>query len=99
VTRVFVSSCTLTQNRNGVIVDPISPATAAVFLDSVVVDRNNGAGIQAGAGATVRLNNSTVTNNFVGLQAVKDGRLISFGNNAVSGNTTDGFPTHTIDLR
>lgn len=98
-TRVFVSDCTITQNHNGVIVDPLAPATATVFLDSVVVDKNAGAGIQARAGATVRLNNSTVTNNFVGLQALKDGRLISFGNNAVAGNTTDGFPTETIDLR
>lgn len=98
-TRVFVSNCTITQNRNGVIVDPLAPATASVFLDSLVVDKNAGAGIQAGPGATIRLNNSTVTNNFVGLQAVKGGRLISFGNNAVAGNTTDGFPTETIDLR
>jgi hypothetical protein len=98
-TRVFVSNCAIAQNRNGVIVEPGPEATAAVFLDSVVVDRNGDVGIRAGAGATIRLNDLTITNNGTGLQSVKGGRLISFGNNAVAGNTTDGFPTETIDLR
>ena len=98
-TRVFVSNCTIGQNRNGVVVEP-GGANATVFLNSVVVDRNGGAGIQVdGPGAIVRVNNSTVTNNFVGLQSLKGGRLISFGNNAVAGNATDGLPTETIEPR
>jgi hypothetical protein len=42
----------------------------------------------------VRLGNSTVTDNVTGLNAA-GGQIISYGNNRVAGNTTNGAPTST----
>lgn len=46
--------------------------------------------IAVGAGATVRVSNSTITENDFGLFAGAGASLLSRGNNTVEGNTTDG---------
>ena len=58
---------------------------------------NNGFGIIAsGAGATVRIGDSTVTGNGTGLLAQSSGVIVSYGTNKVNGNDTDGAPNSTI---
>jgi hypothetical protein len=69
----------------------------------VTVDRsasvNNGNGIVAnGAGATIRLGDSTVTGNINGLFA-NGGVIASYETNKVNGNGFDGSPTSTIPMR
>jgi hypothetical protein len=70
----------------------------------VTVDRsasvNNGNGIVAnGAGATIRIGNSTVTGNINGLFA-NGGAIASYGTNKVNGNTAaNGDPTSTITMK
>src|SRR6202035_5706703 len=44
----------------------------------------------------VRLSNVTVSDNQIGLGALNSGVIISFGNNKVDGNGTNGSPTSTI---
>ena len=50
-----------------------------------------------GAGTTVRIANTLVTNNSAnGLFPTAGGLIISFGNNQVAGNGTNGAPTSTV---
>jgi hypothetical protein len=67
------------------------PPSPELNIESCVASNNEGAGIEAlavGPGtATVRVSNSTVTGNSVGLQA-SGGTLLSRGNNTVEGNLT-----------
>jgi hypothetical protein len=68
-------------------------------LDHVAAT-SNGIGIEAdgsdmGAGG-IALSNTQVSGNGTGLVAVNGGVLVSFGNNYVIGNGTDGAPTTTV---
>jgi len=70
----------------------------------VTVDRsaavNNGTGIFAdGAGATIRIGDSTVTGNNIGLSTSTGGVIDSYGTNKVNGNGSDGAPTNTIAMK
>jgi len=59
----------------------------------------NGTGVSAtGAGAIIRIGNSTVTGNTTGLSA-SAGQIISYETNQVDGNGTDGSPTSTIAMK
>jgi len=54
------------------------------------VAANNGTGVGAvGAGATLRLANSTVTGNTNGWQAFSSGVVDSYGDNYIDGNTSN----------
>jgi hypothetical protein len=69
---------------------------------NVMVDRsaavNNFTGIFSfGAGATIRIGDSTVTGNGTGLSAVN--AILSYGTNKVDGNGSDGAPTSTIAMK
>jgi len=48
--------------------------------------------------ATVRITQSTITGNGTGWQATNGGQLLTYGNNNVDGNTTNGAATTTIAL-
>jgi hypothetical protein len=52
-----------------------------------------------GAAATARLSDSTVQQNTTGLSVTGGGSIISFNNNRLAGNGTDGAPTLTIYQR
>ena len=53
-------------------------------------------GLMARANAAIRISLTTVTRNQTGLGALSGGKIISFKNNIVHGNGTDGVPTHTF---
>jgi hypothetical protein len=56
----------------------------------------SGAGIQAqGAFSQARISHCSVTDNEVGLRVLSSGIIVSYGNNQVYGNSTDGAPTST----
>ena len=58
---------------------------------------NNSQGILAsGASAVIRVTKSTITGNSNGWGAVSSGSLISYSDNNVDGNATNGSPTSTI---
>lgn len=57
---------------------------------------NNGTGIRtSGGGAIVRMANTMVTGNTSGLSPTT-GAILSFGNNRIAGNGTDGAPTGAL---
>jgi hypothetical protein len=87
-----------TANNNSTFgVHAITTTTAASIILERVVLSNNTTGMQAeGSGnASVRLSNTLVTQNSVGLSAVTGGQIISCVNNSVAGNNTNGAPTST----
>ena len=98
--RVVISNCTIADNTHGIWVRPPGGGSAEVFVDRVTLTGNLGDGIRAQfGGALVRIGSSTITSNQVGLRASAGAQLISFGNNAVHGNTIDGSVTSTVALQ
>jgi hypothetical protein len=67
--------------------------TVEVNLARCVIANNN-VGVESDTGQTVRLSDTMVTNNTTGLLA--NGAIVSYGNNQVAGNTTNGTPTSTV---
>ena len=69
---------------------------ASLMLERSVASDNTNNGVSAmGANATIRLSNMTVVANGTGLNP-SGGAILSFGNNSLGGNGTDGAPTGTI---
>ncbi|HKQ76993.1 MAG TPA: tail fiber domain-containing protein [Blastocatellia bacterium] len=50
----------------------------------------NAIGLNAQAGAVMRASNTTITNNTTGLSSRSGGKLLSYGNNKLAGNSEDG---------
>jgi hypothetical protein len=83
----------------GVNVAPDATGSASVTLDSCEV-ANNKVGIQvAGAGATVRVSNSTIVENGTGLAPGTGAALLSRGNNTVEANSINGDFTGTFSAK
>ena len=88
--------------RDSVSSGNVANGILAMFVVNVMVERsalvNNNRGITAtGAGATIRIGNSTVAGNAnTGLLAFLGGVIESYGTNKVNGNGADGAPTSTI---
>lgn len=95
-TQVFISGCTISKNIGGVLVKPDGAGTAQVFLEGIHVTNNAAIGIRAdGRAAVIRLRNSIVAGNGTGLDATNGGSIVSFGFNAIAGNTTNGSLSET----
>jgi hypothetical protein len=61
---------------------------------------NNSIGIRSiGPNVTVRVNGSTVTGNGTGLSALSGGALLTYGNNAVNANGSDGAFSGPVGLQ
>jgi hypothetical protein len=76
----------------------IGASSSAVMVRNSTVS-NNGIGIAADQNAIVRVGQSTVTANGTGWQATNGGQVVSYSNNNVAGNTTDGTVTSTVALQ
>jgi hypothetical protein len=95
---VTVRDTVASGNKNGLLgMGLLAPLNMTIdgcsFSESVLV------GVTAGGGttlATVRLNNSTVTNNLQGLSVLSNGSIVSWQNNHVAGNGTNGAPSTTV---
>jgi hypothetical protein len=73
-------------------------SSVALLVDHTIVTGNNH-GLAAGGDSVMRVRNSSVTANGIGLDAVNPGSLLSYGNNSVNNNTTDGAFTGTVGLQ
>lgn len=83
-------------NASGFRADVSAGGLASVMLDRVAALNNvdGGSGIIAfGAGATIRVGDSTVMGNTAGLNPASGGVIDSYGTNKVNGNVIDGSPT------
>jgi hypothetical protein len=73
-------------------------ARYCMFVDNGAADPANDAAIlSSGAGAFVKIANNVITDNNVGLRFVSGGVISSFGDNQVSGNSTNGTVSGTIN--
>jgi hypothetical protein len=74
--------------------------TASVDLHSSRINFATVSGVTAtGANAVVRLSDTSINGNAVGLTTATSGQIISYNNNRLRGNTVDGAPTSTIYQR
>jgi hypothetical protein len=101
---VTVSDSNFSNDRVGVAVVSLSGNQIKVMLRNVVVSNNSAIGIDvsndSGTGAVARVTGSTITGNGSGFVTVGSGsQIISFGDNAIDGNTANGVPTSTIALK
>jgi hypothetical protein len=93
--RLDVRNTTIEDNNTGVLLDAPTRKATAVITDSQV--SGNGIGLRAvGALARMLISGDVISGNGLGLQAQTTGSIISFGDNRLSENTTDGAPTSTI---
>jgi hypothetical protein len=61
---------------------------------------NNGIAVQSnGANSLVRIGGSQITGNRTALSAVDGGQILSYQNNEINGNDTDGAPTGVLALK
>jgi len=74
-------------------------AVSSTITVDISVITNCGTGIDAANSGTVRLSSTTVTDNTYGLSLYNGGSIISFVNNRISGNGTDGSPTKSVYQR
>jgi hypothetical protein len=93
--QIFTISNSLVSKNSvdGVFLD--TGATSVMVRDSTIV--NNQFGLVSNA--LLRITRSTITGNGTGLLILGGGNIISFGDNSLAGNTTDGLPSNTIMLK
>jgi hypothetical protein len=77
-------------------VTPTGSGGVRMFIENSVSTHNGTGGITSTNLATVVLSNVVVTDNQTGLAIGTGGTIISFGNNKIQANITDGSPTQTI---
>ncbi|MEO6192511.1 MAG: right-handed parallel beta-helix repeat-containing protein [Thermoanaerobaculia bacterium] len=70
-----------------------------MLIEDSVSTHNGTSGVLANGLATVTLSNVAVTDNQFGLNFLTGGLILSFGNNKVQGNGTDGVPSQTLTNR
>jgi hypothetical protein len=93
---VSVSDTTITQNKQGVVAAPADGVSAAVTLNRVAIENTAGHAVHASSRSTIRVGNSTITNNNYGLFQGGTGQVISLGGNILVGNTIDGSFDSTL---
>lgn len=101
---VVANNCVISGNTNNGVLVVATSVVAQMALNDCTISGNGfdatTAGIKSeGAAATVRIANNIVSDNTVGLLIASSGKIISFGNNEVGGNGTDGTPTSTVATR
>jgi len=93
-----VTDCDVSRNINNGLLAIADPGQFAMMnINSTLVSHQGAAGVHSeGSGAAVRISNVSVFGNGTGLEAISSGQIISFGNNHVDSNGTNGSPTSTI---
>ena len=88
---VTVTDSTVTGSTYHGFVALGSTGLVRMMLNGVVAANNGGEGVRAAGGtAAIRIGDSVVTNNSVGLARANSGQILSYGNNQINGNGTDG---------
>ena len=75
----------------------VTIGAAHAIVENTTIGFNGDTGAVASGGtANVRLGGNTITGNTLGIAGLGSGQLISFGDNDIGGNTTNGTPTSTV---
>jgi hypothetical protein len=91
-------SLVTSSRSNGILSQAGSTISFKIERSSLV--NNVGMAIQSsGANSLVRIGGSEVTNNQTGLSVAGGGQILSYQNNEINGNGTDGAPTGVLNLK
>jgi hypothetical protein len=93
---VVVEGGSYSGSTNGInLVTPAATTSASMMVNGATVDNNSSTGLIANGGtAVMRVANSTVTANALGVSVVGGAQMISYGNNRVLGNPFAGAPNN-----
>lgn len=95
--QVHLDDLAISGFATGVGVAPAGVATNVLVERSRLTQNTVGLSVDGTtAAATVRLSDSTVLQNGTGLATAGGGRIVSYGNNRLRGNGTDGVPTTVL---
>jgi hypothetical protein len=99
-TNFIISESVVSANAgNGVTVAGAGgQITVMVWHSAIANNAVNGLSASGNTGM-IRVTKSTITGNGTGIATASSGQIISFGDNSLAGNTTDGAPTSTIALQ
>lgn len=82
---------------NGFIAAATAVGSATLNLESSEASNNGANGLRVDqAGAVIRISNTVISDNTGRGLFINGGAIVSFGNNRVAGNGTDGSPTSTV---
>ena len=97
---VVVRNSTIANNAVGtsyVNVRAEGPGVTNLLLDNVSIS-GGPTGIFAVTGATVKVNNSSISGNTLGLSATGGAQILTYGNNRLAANGSDGAFSGTVGL-
>jgi hypothetical protein len=90
-----ISNSRIMNNSN----QGISTSTSDFAVANCIFSGNS-TGILASTNGTIRISGNTVTENFTGISVGSKGFIVSYGNNAIGGNSvSDGTPSSTVGPR
>jgi len=96
----IAKNTTADGNLNGFYVTDTTGANPTMSLESCVASHNSAIGVKSGFGgaglAKTTMSNTQVFENATGLSFDGNGQILSYGNNRVSGNTTNGAPSGPV---
>ncbi len=94
---VTISGSIANSNKNSGFVAASTTNPVGLNLDNCVSTNNGVGGVTAGgAGATIHISHSAVNRNAIGINALFGAGIVSFGDNRIANNTTNGAPTSVI---
>lgn len=96
-TAVIRNSVISETATNGVFASGNAATPINIFVENTTITGSAARGIRSdGSMTTVRIYNNTIVHNHTGLAVNTGGKIVSFGNNRIAGNTVDGAPTSTV---
>ncbi|WP_296613925.1 hypothetical protein [Sphingomonas sp.] len=102
VINLSIDRVTVSNNGAGILAKaPNGTGTVKLMLTDSQITLNAGQGLIANgtaASANAFVGNTTITNNGTGILVLSAAKVLSYGNNRLDGNTTDGAFTGTIPL-
>jgi hypothetical protein len=87
----FATNCGTSSNASG-----INAFANVNSFDNLISESVKVGVFSRGAQAINRIGNNRIANNLAGLQAVDGGQILSFGNNLLIGNASNGAPTGPV---
>jgi len=96
--KVAVSNSSIRNNTVSGITGTSSAAIYDVLLSNCLIS-GNGIGVSSGRNTTMRISGNSIFGNTTGISPGRFGAIISFQNNSIDGNGTNGIPTSTVALQ
>ena len=99
--KLLVDNSNITGNGVGMLVKvPANTGAAQVMITNSNISLNSGQGLIVNGGtagtANTYVGNTTINGNATGVQAVNQGKIYSYGDNHLDGNTADGAFSATV---